>query len=133
MKKLRAKRRIKVSLGFIERIDQVVEPKSLAAIAFAVCAFLLSGGIYVLAESPPALQGRSLIFRGTMHQGVTEFIAVFLVMIMGGVGLYLLYSTFREMIGGRRALGIKMITAITLVVIAYVLLEFMLRVKIGAF
>ncbi|HDI46331.1 MAG TPA: hypothetical protein ENF82_00820 [Candidatus Methanomethylia archaeon] len=133
MKRLGAKRKFKVSLSFMERIGQITEPKVLAAIAFAVCTFLLSGGIYVLAESPPALQGRSLIFRGTMHQGVSEFIAVFLVMIMGGVGLYLLYSTFREMIGGRRTLGIKMITAVMLIVIAYVLLEFMLRIKIGAF
>ena len=132
MRKTR-KKHLKISWNWLNELTKIAEPKTLALVAFIVCTFLLSGGIYVLAERPPALQGGTLIFRGTsMHQGVTEFIAVLFTMIAGETGLLILYSTFKERTIGR-ALGLKLLMGISLALLAYVLLEFMLKIKIGIF
>lgn len=121
---------------FTDFIRQILTKRYLAIIGMAFIVFLLSGGLYVIVNRPPAevetsSGGSSFLITGGSLAGQTssELLVAFFLIIAGAIGFILLERSFRKSFD-LNDLKIKYLVGFMLIVIAIGLMEYLTYVKI---
>jgi len=111
-------------------------PKSLSLITIFIILFLLQTGIvYLILREPPALGADSesnpvFIWLWTIHEAyIIESIVASILIFLASSGFFLLYHASKYVYNKKLADGI-IIIAILMIIIAFVLLQLMLRSKV---
>lgn len=117
-----------------EMISKFLNRKVLTLILVLSLIFLISGGVYVVVERPPAAipvsgGAASFIWMGLSAQTTTEFFAAFLLIALGTIGAYLLIAEERRESGGPSTMRFAL--AFALVILSFVILEYLVRIKLG--
>ncbi|MBC7120467.1 MAG: hypothetical protein H5T33_02620 [Candidatus Methanosuratus sp.] len=107
--------------------------RTLSYIAALFAAFLTSGGVYLIVMEPEAMTasgaGASFLVRSSSSQTSTEFFVIFFITLAGMAGFVALESALRRTFDLEGA-KLKFLGGTTLIVIAVILLEYLLRAKL---
>jgi len=137
----RFKRRVESAAFFMRRAySRVITAKPsmfvVAAVAVALCIFLLGGGVYDILEKPYIaipLRGRWIFYYPyTVHeQTILDSLIAMTLYFIGVVGLLLMYQSTKYAYKPRQAFTWLLI-GIVLIVIAYIYIEHTIWLKITA-
>lgn len=137
----RFRRRMESAAFFMRRAySRVVTAKPsilvVAAVAVALCIFLLGGGVYDILEKPYIaipLQGRWIFYYPyTVHeQTILDSLIAMTLYVIGVLGLLLMYQSTKYAYKPRQAFTWLMI-GIVFIVIAYIYIEHTIWLKLTA-
>jgi len=114
-------------------LKQVFSRRGLSIFAVLFIAFLTSGGIYAIINSPPTLvstsSGNTYIYHSATSETSSELFVIFLLTVTGAAGFILLEEAFKKSfdLGGAR---MKFLLGIVLVLLAVGLLESLTYIKL---
>ena len=111
---------------------KIFDKRFITALLVLLMIFLISGGVYVVVEHPPAAvpiseRESSFIWIGLTVQTTTEFFAAFFLISIGLVGVYILIEERKA----DKISSMRLIVALTFIIISFILLEYLIKLKLG--